>query len=73
MTTQIPTPSHNGWAVAHKCAICGVEPVTYDLYGGKRCAEHPPSYDPQVAVRLAAGGFSDTAGAYTRNWPEETP
>lgn len=65
------TPQHEPAVTpSHKCKVCGGVPVTVDLYGGKRCADCPPAYDPQVAVRLVADGFPDTAEAYAHNWPE---
>jgi hypothetical protein len=62
------TPQHEPAVTpSHKCKVCGGVPVTATCGSYADC---PPAYDPQMAVRLVADGFPDTAEAYAHNWPE---
>ena len=40
--------------------------VTVDGINGRRCAEHPPEFSPEVAVELMRRGLPGAAGAYIR-------
>jgi hypothetical protein len=46
---------------------CGTQnTVTLDGVHGRRCAEHPPTFDPAHAVELAVDGRLETALGYCR-------
>ena len=46
---------------------CGTQnTTTVDGVHGRRCAEHPPTFDPARAVHLAMSGRLDTALGYCR-------
>jgi hypothetical protein len=46
---------------------CGTQDtVTLDGVHGRRCAQHPPTFDPARAVELAVTGRLDTALGYCR-------
>src|SRR5690348_10110464 len=50
------------------CTSCGSpETVTVDGINGKRCADHPPTFDPSTAVELMRRGLPGAAGAYIRS------
>lgn len=49
------------------CEVCGTaDTATVDGVHGRRCAEHPPVFDPAHAVRLAVGGQLTDALRYCR-------
>jgi hypothetical protein len=55
--------------VIYGCNACGsLEVATLSLYGGRRCANHPDEYDPQITMKLRLHGFADTADAYKRTF-----
>lgn len=43
--------------------------TTVDGHNGRRCAEHPPTFDPDRAVVLMVAAGPDTALAYVRAVP----
>jgi hypothetical protein len=45
---------------------CGTEHTVTLSWLGRRCTEHPPSFDPQRAVALMVDGWTDTAFGYCR-------
>jgi hypothetical protein len=45
---------------------CGTEDTETLSVAGRRCAAHPPTFDPKRAVELAVDGWADTAMAYCR-------
>lgn len=60
-----------GWtraAVAGCTATdCGTQDtITLDGVHSRRCAQHPPTFDPQRAVELAVSGRLETALGYCR-------
>lgn len=63
----IPNPASTG------CTVCrSQDTVTLDSHHGRRCAQHPPRFDPARAVRLAITGQVATALAYCRrNFPDD--
>jgi hypothetical protein len=40
--------------------------VTVDGVNGRRCAAHPPQFEPEHAVRLAVIGWREAAYSYCR-------
>lgn len=54
------------------CTVCGsADTATVDGINGRRCADHPPTFDPERAVDLAVRGLPGAAMAYVRNdWTE---
>ena len=54
------------------CSNCGSpETVTCDGFHGRRCANCPPAFDPDVAVELHVAGFPGAALAYLRSAQED--
>lgn len=52
------------------CTACGTErTLTVDGLNGRRCADHPPVFNPVVAVDIAVKGWPATALAYVRSVP----
>lgn len=47
-------------------ARCGTEDTATLSWLGRRCSEHPPVFEVDHAVALAADGWTDTAMAYVR-------
>jgi hypothetical protein len=45
---------------------CGTEDTDTLSWLGRRCAAHPPIFEPEHAVQLAADGWVDTALSYCR-------
>jgi len=71
MTEQQPDARLTRRVPVEGCVICDGEPVTVDLWCGKRCAEHPPGFSAATAVDLAVKALPGAAGAYCRNeWPD---
>lgn len=51
------------------CRVCGAtDTATVDLFSGRRCTAHPPTFDPHVATRIALAGWPSTATAYRNFW-----
>lgn len=49
------------------CTVCGSQDTTtVDGVCGRRCADHPPTFDPEHAVKLAARVSTEAAVAYVR-------
>lgn len=49
------------------CTVCGTEDTaTVDGVSGRRCATHPPAFQPDRAVELAVTGDLPSALAYCR-------
>lgn len=49
------------------CTVCGTEStVTIDGLNGRRCADHPPVFNPVTAVDMAVKDGPATALAYVR-------
>ena len=49
------------------CMVCNTQQtVLVDGYGGRRCADHPTTFDPQRAVDLMLDGMPATAFSYVR-------
>jgi len=49
------------------CTVCRTQDTaTLDGVHGRRCAEHPPTFDPYRAVQLAITGRLGTALGYCR-------
>lgn len=49
---------------------CGHPAATTSLYAGRRCRCHHERFDADVAARLAAAGWGDTADAYRKTYGE---
>lgn len=53
---------------------CGTQDtVTLDGVHGRRCAEHPPTFNPTIAVELAVAGQLADAYGYCRTHLELPP
>jgi hypothetical protein len=58
---HLPKPLPEG------CSICHTQDTaTVDGFHGRRCANHPPTFDPDRAVRLHLAGHPGAALAYVR-------
>jgi len=59
-----------GWTQgrADGCSVCATQDTTTASRLGRRCAEHPPAFDPSTAVALMVDGWPDTALAYVRSF-----
>ena len=73
MTIYIPAPPPVAAYDPAKsgCTYIGCttqDTATVDGHYGRRCAQHPPTFDPNRAVALMAGGWPGTALAYVRGW-----
>ncbi|HET6915526.1 MAG TPA: hypothetical protein VFH56_05495 [Acidimicrobiales bacterium] len=49
--------------------LCGSEDTVTLSRLGRRCAQHPPAFDPAVAVALMVSGWPGAAMAYVRSLP----
>lgn len=45
---------------------CGSQETVTLSHLGRRCAAHPPVFDPATAVELVRDGWTDTAFSYCR-------
>ena len=69
MTASLPDRSE-GWTQgrADGCTTCGTQQTATLSRLGRRCAQHPPVFDPAIAVGLMVDGWPGTAMAYVRTW-----
>jgi len=45
---------------------CGSQDTVTLSRLGRRCADHPPLFDPTTAVEMVRDGWTDTAMSYVR-------
>jgi hypothetical protein len=59
---------------APRCSVPGCNHPSHlvTLWAGHRCRHHAPTWSPDVAARLVAGGWHGTAAAYARTYRQET-
>lgn len=62
------------WTARDTCDVCrSPKTTTVSLYGGKRCADHPDKYEPDIVLALRLKGWDGTADAYIRYWNGDQP
>ena len=55
------------------CTTCGTEQTaTVDGHNGRRCAQHPPRFDPTRAVHLALHDPAQAMSYCRTTFPEAT-
>lgn len=62
-------PSPRLYGVSPHCTADGcrrTDTATVDGHNGRRCGQHPPTFDPARAVHLMAAGWTAAALAYCR-------
>jgi len=71
MTASLPARPQ-GWTstAANGCTArdCGTQDTVTLSHIGRRCAQHPPAFDPNTAVELMVDGWPHTSLAYVRTW-----